>query len=129
MSRRRLGVTRRNAVPMRGNDRPALTLRIDLGDRGAIGPGKISLLEAIDSEGSITAAGKKIGMSYRGAWLLVENVNKMFKQPVVSTRHGGAKGGRSSLTRLGTEVVSRYRQIEKAAERSASKHLKFLAGV
>jgi molybdate transport system regulatory protein len=128
MPRKSLGVTQRTRSPKRGDVRPALTLRVDLGRRGALGPGKISLLEAIDAEGSITAAGKKLGMSYRRAWLLVESVNAMFKEPAVSTRHGGANGGNASLTRLGAEIVSRYRQIEKAAEKSASKHLTFLGG-
>ena len=128
MPRKSLGVTQRTRVPERGNVRPALTLRVDLGRRGALGPGKINLLEAIDTEGSITAAGKKLGMSYRRAWLLVESVNTMFKEPAVSTKHGGANGGNASLTRLGAEIVSRYRQIEKAAEKSATKHLNFLAG-
>ena len=129
MPRHSLGVTRRTTSPERGKNRPALTLRVDMGNRGALGPGKISLLEAIGTEGSITAAGKKLGMSYRRAWLLVDSLNTMFKAPAVSTRHGGAHGGNATLTALGAEVVLRYRQIERAAERSAGKHLTYLASI
>ena len=129
MPRTSLGVTRGHKAPERGHGRPALTLRVDLGSRGALGPGKIRLLEAIEAEGSITAAGRKLGMSYRRAWLLVESVNGMFKGPAVSTRQGGANGGNATLTKLGAEIVSRYRQIERAAEKSASKHLNYLGDV
>ena len=125
MPRHSLGVTRRTTSPERGEKRPALTLRVDLGNRGALGPGKISLLEAIGTEGSITAAGKKLGMSYRRAWLLVDSLNTMFQTPAVSTRHGG----NATLTKLGAEVVLRYRQIERAAEKSANKHLSYLASI
>jgi molybdate transport system regulatory protein len=68
-------------------------------------------------------------MSYRRAWLLVDSLNTMFKTPAVSTRHGGAHGGNATLTELGAEVVLRYRQIERAAEKSANKHLSYLARI
>ena len=79
---------------------PRLTLRIDFDQDRAIGPGKIKLLELIDSLGSIAAAGRQMGMSYRRAWLLVDSVNHCFRQPVVASQAGGTHGGGASLTEL-----------------------------
>lgn len=83
----------------------------------AIGPGKISLLEAIQENGSITAAAKSLGMSYRRAWLLLDEINKSLKMPATTSNHGGASGGASQLTEVGEQIVALYRQIEvKASE-------------
>ncbi|MGH7047053.1 MAG: winged helix-turn-helix domain-containing protein [Stellaceae bacterium] len=94
---------------------PRLTLRIDFDQDRAIGPGKIKLLELIDRLGSIAAAGRQMGMSYRRAWLLVDSVNRCFKQPVVASQAGGQNGGGASLTTLGHTVVQHYRAVETAA--------------
>ena len=91
---------------------PQLFLRIDLEPRGRIGPGKIKLLEAIEAQGSISGAGRALGMSYRRAWLLVEELNALFAHPVVRTQMGGSRGGGSKLTPLGRDLVARYRQLE-----------------
>ena len=72
---RSLGVTQLSASPSQGGERAHLTLRIDFGPYGALGPGKIKLLELIEQHGSITAAGKRMDMSYRRAWLLVNSIN------------------------------------------------------
>jgi len=90
-------------------------LRISRGDDIAIGPGKIDLLEAIARTGSITAAAKALGMSYRRAWLLVDMMNRCFVSPVVSAEVGGPRGGGTRLTLLGEELTRRYRRIETAA--------------
>jgi len=90
-------------------------LRISKGDDIAVGPGKIELLEAIAATGSITAAARALGMSYRRAWLLVDMMNRCFKHPVVEAETGGKRGGGTRLTALGAEVVQRYRYIEAAA--------------
>jgi len=95
-------------------------LRITRGDDIAVGPGKIDLLEAIASTGSITAAAKNQGMSYRRAWLLVDTMNRCFASAVVTAEAGGVRGGGTALTPLGAEVVRRYRNIEKAAARAAA---------
>ena len=84
-----------------------LTLRIDLGPDQAIGPGKIRLLEAIERAGSISKAGRALGMSYRRAWLLVEELNKMFAEPLVTARPGGPKGGGAALTSAGVEIEAK----------------------
>ena len=85
------------------------------GDDIAIGPGKIDLLEAIARTGSITAAAKALGMSYRRAWLLVDMMNRCFVSPVVAAEVGGPRGGGTRLTLLGEELMRRYRRIETAA--------------
>lgn len=102
-----------------------ISLRIDLAhDR--IGPGKISLLEAIDREGSISAAGRTLGMSYRRAWDLVEALNRLAGTPVVDARPGGHQGGGAVLTDTGRRLVDDYRAIEQAAGRAAAAKLRAL---
>jgi len=99
-------------------------LRIIHGDEIAVGPGKISLLEAIATSGSITAGAKQLGMSYRRAWLLVDTMNRCFKSPVIDAEVGGQRGGGASLTPLGAEIVARYRRIEAAAAKANAADLR-----
>ncbi|BDG74336.1 winged helix-turn-helix domain-containing protein [Roseomonas fluvialis] len=109
----------------RGTDRVAtgaLSLRIDLPE-GRIGPGKIDLLEAIDREGSISAAGRALGMSYKRAWDLVDALNKLIGEPVVAASTGGYRGGGATLTDAGRNLVADYRAIERAAHRAAEPRL------
>ncbi len=103
-----------------------LSLRIDL-PQGRIGPGKIELLEAIDTEGSISAAGRALGMSYRRAWELVDALNKLLGVPVVEASTGGYRGGGALLTDQGRQLVADYRAIERAAHRAAETRLEALA--
>ncbi|CDZ65661.1 Molybdenum-binding transcriptional repressor [Neorhizobium galegae bv. orientalis] len=91
------------------------TIRIDLDNGVRLGPGKAQLLELIAEHGSIRAAGASIGMSYRRAWLLGDEINRMFKEPSIFTRHGGKSGGGAGLTQFGQELLSRYRRMEKAS--------------
>ena len=95
-------------------------LRVTRGDDIAVGPGKIDLLEAIARTGSITAAAKTLGMSYRRAWLLVDTMNRNFKTPVVDAESGGTHGGGAAITPLGAEVIERYRKIETVAEKATA---------
>jgi len=95
-------------------------VRVTRGEDIAVGPGKIALLEAIASAGSITAAAKGLGMSYRRAWLLVDTMNRSFRAPVVEAGAGGSHGGGAALTPLGREVVERYRRIESTARQAAA---------
>ena len=83
------GVTRLARNPARGGDEARLTIRIDFGGHGALGPGKVRLPELIGAQGSISAAGRAMGMSYRRAWLLIDSLNQAFREPVVATQHGG----------------------------------------
>ncbi|WP_270933544.1 winged helix-turn-helix domain-containing protein [Falsiroseomonas oryzae] len=99
-----------------------LSLRIDL-PQGRIGPGKIGLLEAIDREGSISAAGRALGMSYKRAWDLVDALNKLLGTAVVEASTGGHRGGGATLTDAGRNLVADYRAIERAAHRAAEPRL------
>jgi molybdate transport system regulatory protein len=98
-----------------------LSIRIDLPNGLRIGPGKIDLLEAIRSTGSISAAARALGMSYRRAWLLVEEVNNGLSEPAVSTESGGRHGGGATLTAVGERVVDLYRDIETQASLASSR--------
>lgn len=90
-------------------------LRVLLGSSIAIGPGRADLLAAIGRTGSISAAAREMGMSYRRAWLLVEATNAAFIEPLVATATGGSGGGGASLTPFGAEVLERYRSMEREA--------------
>ncbi|SEK82683.1 molybdate transport system regulatory protein [Roseateles sp. YR242] len=92
-----------------------LRMRATQGEVIAIGPGKIALLEALDEAGSITAAAKALGMSYRRAWLLIDELNQSLREPAVATAAGGAQGGGSALTKSGRALVALYRRIEAQA--------------
>lgn len=102
---------------------PSLSVRIDLDAGGRIGPGKIALLEQIASHGSISAAGRAMGMSYRRAWELVEETNQIFGQSVTEQQIGGKNGGGAMLTPLGLALVARFRAIERAATEVARMHI------
>jgi molybdate transport system regulatory protein len=103
-----------------------LTLRIDFGARRSVGPGKIRLLEAVGDTGSISKAGRALGMSYRRAWLLIDDMNRCFRHAVVSAKPGGSKGGGAVLTKFGAGLIRDYRAIERAAVKAATKRLRSL---
>jgi molybdate transport system regulatory protein len=102
---------------------PSLSLRIDLDPEGRIGPGKIQLLESIRACGSISAAGRAMGMSYKRAWDLVDEINRVCGQPAVERQTGGKNGGGAILTPFGTSLVARYRKIERDAASAVRKEL------
>ena len=95
--------------------RPCLRIRIVFGEDGMIGPGKAELLERIDRCGSIAAAGREMGMSYKRAWELVGRLNAMFRAPLVESTRGGPGGGGAVLTAAGREVLAQYRALEREA--------------
>ena len=101
-------------------------LRIGADRELALGPGKVALLEAIDETGSISAAGRKLRMSYRRAWLLVDALNRACTRPVITTATGGREGGGTALTPTGAEIVRRYRRIEALAAAAAAKEIRAL---
>jgi molybdate transport system regulatory protein len=104
-----------------------LTIRIDLGENTAFGPGKAQLLELIETTGSIRQAAVAMNMSYRRAWLLLRETEAMMKMPVVTAQTGGKKGGGTTLTPSGRALVECYRTLEVQAERSTLAQLKELA--
>jgi molybdate transport system regulatory protein len=103
-----------------------VSLRLGFTGEQALGPGKIRLLELIGETGSISAAGRAMKMSYRRAWMLINELNLMFRDPLVEARPGGANGGGASLTEAGTDVVRRYRAIESNVETNSSAHISAL---
>ncbi|MGT2456853.1 winged helix-turn-helix domain-containing protein [Cupriavidus basilensis] len=93
-------------------------LRLQIKAGVAIGPGKASLLEAIERLGSISAAAREMEMGYKTAWIMVESMNTQFVGPLVESSKGGSRGGGARLTSLGYEVLQRYRSMETKAQRA-----------
>lgn len=89
----------------------------------ALGPGKVALLEALGRTGSISAAARELGMSYRRAWMLVDSINNAFQGALVATATGGKGGGGAQLTELGRDVLHRYRLMEEKASEAIADDL------
>ena len=104
-------------------------LRVVLGPGVALGPGKADLLEAIAATGSISAAGRKLKMSYRRAWLLVEELNGSFQSALVAADKGGAHGGGARLTELGARVLKHFRSMERKTHKAIAADLAALTNV
>jgi molybdate transport system regulatory protein len=103
--------------------RGATKLRVMFGAEIAMGPGKAELLEAIAATGSISASAKRLGMSYRRAWLLVDTMNRCFRQPLVASATGGSGGGGASVTSFGKRVLARYRAMQVRVDRAIDPEL------
>lgn len=97
------------------NLHPEFFLRLYFSETEMLGPGKAALLEGIARTGSISAAGRELGMSYKRAWMLVETMNAMFRDPLVASARGGPGGGGATLTETGARALSLYRGIEAAS--------------
>lgn len=95
-----------------------IQVRILLDEEIALGPGKADLLDAIRETGSISAAGRRMGMSYRRAWLLVDTMNRCFRKPLVAAATGGKRGGGAELTPLGVKVLKLYRAMLDRADKA-----------
>ena len=105
------------------DEEPKFRIRVTFAPDAFIGPGKAELLERIDRTGSIAAAGREMGMSYKRAWQLVETMNGMFREPLVESSRGGPKGGGASVTDAGRAVLGEYRAIETKAWEAGAPHL------
>ncbi|MFN3547910.1 MAG: winged helix-turn-helix domain-containing protein [Mesorhizobium sp.] len=103
--------------------RPTVRIRVVFDAAGMIGPGKAELLERIDRTGSISAAGREMNMSYKRAWMLVETLNAMFREPVVESTRGGVQGGGAVLTDTGRRILDLYRRFEAEAVASGAERL------
>ncbi|MGR9248454.1 winged helix-turn-helix domain-containing protein [Rhizobium leguminosarum] len=101
-------------------------LRISFPDEDRLGHGKMELLEHIRQTGSISAAGRAMDMSYRRAWLLVSEMNRMFDEQVVESQRGGQKGGGAALTPFGEELLARFRRMERTMRTSLADDLAWL---
>jgi molybdate transport system regulatory protein len=104
-----------------------LTLRVMGRQAAAMGPGKAELIERIAETGSISAAARAMGMSYRRAWQLVEALNEDFREPVITTAVGGRRGGGARVTPFGRRLATRFRAMESAASRAIAAHLRRFA--
>jgi molybdate transport system regulatory protein len=108
---------------------PRVTIRLDLAEKaeeprmGRIGPGKIALLEAVSLQGSISAAARAQGLSYRRAWRMVDEMNRLFAAPLVEAEAGGVKGGKAQVTATGTHLLKAYRAIEAEAQEFGAREL------
>lgn len=102
---------------------PKASLRIEFGPEQRIGPGKVRLLELVAETGSISAAAREMDMSYRRAWLLIDEMNHMFKEPVIAAMTGGAHGGGARLTELGESLIAAYRAVEADSVQILAKRL------
>ena len=104
---------------MAGSKQPKFTcrprIRIKAGEDIALGPGKVDLLETIETTGSISAAARELGLSYRRAWDLVDTMNHCFKHPLVARVKGGKGGGGAQLTDEGRDILKLYRTMETKA--------------
>ena len=97
-----------------------LRIRLVFGPGAMLGPGKADLLDGIRETGSIAAAGRRMGMSYKRAWTLVEGMNSTYRAPLVETARGGADHGGASLSALGAEVLAVYRRLEAKANEATA---------
>ena len=118
------------------NDRPPaphpdtrLSLRLVFGDRAMLGPGKADLLEQIGATGSISAAGRQMKMSYKRAWMLVEEMNAAFRDPLVDSTRGGPNGGGARLTEAGQTVLAQYRDLEATVLQTGAAQIATLRGM
>lgn len=108
---------------------PQLRIRVVFGPGAMMGPGKAELLERIGETGSIAAAGRDMGMSYKRAWQLVETLNAMFDAPLVVSMRGGSKGGGATVTEAGKAVLAEYRGLEAEAQKAGGAHVSRLSGM
>lgn len=100
-----------------------LRLRIYLDGDHSLGPGKVGLLEAVDQHGSISAAARSMGMAYRHAWEMIDDMNQCFREPVIETATGGPRGGGAALTEFGRDLIRRFRALERKASHAISSDL------
>jgi molybdate transport system regulatory protein len=109
---------------------PHLSIRIDFEPSGsALGPGMVQLLERVADQGSIRSAAASMRMSYRKAWLLIQEMQDTFNGAIVTTEIGGSDGGGTKLTELGAQLLKTYRRIENRTARAAEADLESLAAL
>lgn len=108
---------------------PAVRFRVDFGRDGAVGPGKIALLEHIGTGGSLSQAARELGMSYRRAWQLLESLNSSFREPVALSAKGGRGGGGARLTPFGRVLIRVYREFDAEMQKRAARAFRPVAGL
>lgn len=105
----------------------SIKIRLHHHDNIAFGPGKADLLDAIKEQGSISAAGRSMGMSYKRAWDLVQTMNQSFKEPLVTTSKGGSQKGGAFVTPTGEKILQQYREAQAIADMATTEQLKTLS--
>jgi molybdate transport system regulatory protein len=103
---------------------PVVRFRIDFSEHSSLGPGKIQLLEAIRDSGSLSQGARRLGMSYRRAWILVESLKHSFREPVTVANTGGKDGGGMRVTEFGEALIQSYRELERDFATAAARHLR-----
>jgi molybdate transport system regulatory protein len=98
-------------------------MRIRKGDTIVLGPGKVELLEAVRQHGSISAAARSLDMSYRRAWLLIDELNRSLTSPATVSEQGGHSGGGCTLTPVGENIIRLYRNVETHAHQACAKQI------
>src|SRR5579862_3004392 len=102
---------------------PLIRFRIDFAENSNLGPGKIALLEGIRACGSLSEAARRMGISYRRAWLLIDSVRKSFNEPATINSPGGRGGGKAQITPFGVLLIERYREVEQKLNEVAGDRL------
>lgn len=120
------GTGQKAASKRTARDVSKLKIQIDFPGGARLGPGKVALLELIDAEGSLSRAAEKMGISYRRAWLFMQQINGAFDEVAVATPEHGHGGGPARLTEFGRELIRHYRTIEQEAARSGAQILRWL---
>lgn len=105
-------------------DWPRVRIRLDIAPACAVGPGKIALLEAVGKAGSLSVAARELGMSYRRAWMLLDDLNTAFEEPMATTAVGGMRGGGATVTARGHELIREFRALERAVTRLAARQMR-----
>ncbi|MGQ0671429.1 MAG: winged helix-turn-helix domain-containing protein [Hyphomicrobium sp.] len=116
-SRETAAAPRKRAAPRGTKGQPKLKIQIDFPGGARLGPGKVALLEAIDREGSLSRAAENLGISYRRAWLFMQQINQAFDEVAVATPEHGHGGGPARITPFGRELIRHYRTMEQEAVR------------
>lgn len=126
---RSAGIMLLSSAMRAGNITLGARLRVVLDREVAIGPGKAAILRGVKETGSIAAAGRRMRMSYKRAWRLVETLNQLFHAPLVEASKGGKAGGGAALTPLGEEVLMRYERMVTLTEQAIEPEMRALRGI
>lgn len=101
--------------------------RVRVGDSVLIGPGKVELLRAVAEQGSISAAARSLGMGYKRAWSLLDELQRSVPTALIETAVGGRQGGGAAVTAAGHALLQHYDELEQACRQAAAPALAKIA--